>query len=70
MESFAKSNGIIDAKVAKQIGEVMRMNKEEYIKAIYYKAQDKFNFVKAVNKQPFRFGSDVFWQFCSFMGSG
>ena len=44
------------------------MNKDEFIKSIYYKAQDKFFFVKAVNKQPFRFGSEVFWQFCQYMG--
>jgi hypothetical protein len=48
----------------------MRVNKEDHIKTIYDKTADRFYYLRAVNKQPFRFGCDTFWEFCEYMLSG
>ena len=43
------------------MSDYIRLNKEEYIKVLYDKREDRFYYIKAVNKNDFRFGSDVFW---------
>ena len=48
----------------------MRANKEEHLKVVYDKKSDRFHYVRAINKIPFRFGCDTFWKFCEFMQSG
>lgn len=64
LEGFSKANSIFCPKSAKQVADTMRLNKEDHIKTIYDKSADRFFYVRAMNKLPFRFGCDVFWQFC------
>ena len=52
------------------MSELIRSNKEEYLKVLYNKNEDRFYIVKSVVKHEFRFGSDAFWAFCSYMQSG
>jgi hypothetical protein len=57
IEQFAKANPIFSTKVARQISETLRTYKEDYVKVLYEKAQDRFHYVKAITRSEFRFGS-------------
>jgi len=50
VESFSKLNQIIQPKIAKQMSDIIRTNKEEFLKILYNKNEDRFYIIKAVRR--------------------